>query len=138
MTFIRPTLCHTACAVILFSMPAFAQSTEDVLNQHLKAFGEGDMEAILADYADNAVVMNEAKVMKGHEEIQPLFEAFFDEFGKPGVSFEMIDTKVEGDVAYIVWKAETPDNIYKYATDTFVIQDGKIVYQTLAGVVEAK
>ena len=37
---------------------------------------------------------------------------------------------VEGDYGYIVWTAETPDNVYEMATDTFVVRDGKIVAQS--------
>jgi len=40
---------------------------------------------------------------------------------------------IEGDYAYIVWRAETPDNIYDFGSDTFVIKNGMIVAQTFAG-----
>jgi hypothetical protein len=33
----------------------------------------------------------------------------FEEFAKPGMSFEMLRQEVDGDTAYIVWKAETAD-----------------------------
>jgi len=45
----------------------------------------------------------------------------------------MLRQDVEGDVAYIVWKAETADNRHELGTDTFVVRDGKIVAQTFAG-----
>lgn len=138
MTFARIGTLSALMGLLLFSTPTLAQSTEEVLTHHLSAFGAGDVDAIMADYAEGAVVVNEAGVMKGHDEIRPLFEAFVAEFSKPGTTFEMIDQKVEGELAYIVWSAETADNVYEYATDTFVIHDGKIVYQTLAGVTSAK
>jgi hypothetical protein len=37
---------------------------------------------------------------------------------------------VDGDYAYIVWSAETAENVYQLATDTFVVRDGKIVAQS--------
>ena len=37
---------------------------------------------------------------------------------------------VDGDYAYILWTAETADNVYELATDTFVVQQGKIVAQS--------
>ena len=40
---------------------------------------------------------------------------------------------IEGDYAYILWTAETADNVYEMATDTFVVQDAKIVVQSFAG-----
>jgi len=39
---------------------------------------------------------------------------------------------VEGEHAYIVWTAETVDNVYEFATDTFVVRDGKILAQSFA------
>jgi hypothetical protein len=37
---------------------------------------------------------------------------------------------VDSDYAYIAWTASTADNIYELATDTFVVQKGKIVAQS--------
>ena len=55
------------------------------------------------------------------------------EFGKPGASFAMKRRSFEGDCAYILWTAETADNRYELATDTFIVRDGKIVVQSFAG-----
>ena len=38
----------------------------------------------------------------------------------------------EGNYAYIIWNGETADNIYEYATDTYVVRRGKIVMQSFA------
>ena len=39
---------------------------------------------------------------------------------------------------YLVWKADTADNRYEFATDTFLLQNGKIVTQTFAGKIVPK
>jgi hypothetical protein len=70
--------------------------------------------------------------------IRELFVGMFEEFGKPGMSFEMLQQDVEGDCAYIVWKAETADNVYEVGTDTFVVQGGKITYQSFCGKIAPK
>ena len=36
------------------------------------------------------------------------------------------------------WVAETPDTSYEFATDTFVVQNGKIVAQSFAAKTKAK
>jgi hypothetical protein len=41
--------------------------------------------------------------------------------------------EVHGEIAYIVWKADTPSLDVPLGTDTFVVRDGKIVVQTFAG-----
>ena len=40
--------------------------------------------------------------------------------------------------AYIVWHAETPDNVYELGTDTYVIRDGVIETQTFTAKVTPK
>jgi len=45
---------------------------------------------------------------------------------------------VEGDYAYILWSAETPDNVYELGTDTFVVRDGKIMAQSFTGKITPK
>ena len=101
-------------------------TTGDVLDQHLKCFGENDLDGVLADYSSDAVLFVPGKPLKGPDAIKPFFQAFFSEFAKPGTSFSMRQQYVEGDYAYILWSAETADNSYEAATDTFVVRDGKI------------
>ena len=107
-----------------------SEITEQVLDHHLKAFGDRDMDAILADYTEESVLLTPDGVLKGYKQLQPAFEGLFTEFAKPGANFEMKQRIIEGNVAYIVWSAETADNIYELATDTFVIRDGKIAVQS--------
>ena len=108
-------------------------STKDVLDHHLKCFGEGDLKGILSDYAPGAVLFTPNEPLRGAAAIRPLFQAMLEEFGKPGAVFSMKQQYVEGDYAYILWTAETADNVYEVATDTFVVRDGKIVVQSFAG-----
>jgi ketosteroid isomerase-like protein len=113
-------------------------STNDVLEHHLQCFGGGDLEGILSDYTADAVLFTPDGPLIGPDAIRPLFEAMFAEFGKPGASFAMQTQSVEGDYAYILWTAETADNVYELGTDTFVVRDGKIVAQSLAAKITAK
>ena len=114
-------------------------TTESVLDHHLDAFADRDIEETLADYDDDSVVVtNTDGSFHGLGEIRTLFEGLFAEFGQSDVDFELDRTETEGDVAYIVWHAETPDNSYEFATDTFVVRDGTIRTQTLGAVVTPK
>jgi hypothetical protein len=45
---------------------------------------------------------------------------------------------VDGDTAYIVWKAETANNLFEIGSDTFIVKNGKIVTQTFAGKISPK
>jgi ketosteroid isomerase-like protein len=107
--------------------------TKNVLDNHLKCFGEGDLEGILSDYAPDAFMFTPDGALRGVDAIRPLFQKLIAEFGKPGTVFSMKQQFVEGDYAYILWSAETADNVYEIATDTFVVRDGKIVAQSFTG-----
>ena len=113
-------------------------STKDVLDHHLKCFGERNLGGILSDYAPAAVLFTTDGPLRGVDAIRPLFQALIAEFGKPGAIFNMKQQFVEGDFAYILWTAETADNVYEMATDTFVVRDGKIVAQSFTGKITPK
>jgi ketosteroid isomerase-like protein len=111
---------------------------ERCFRQHLKCFDEDDLEGILSDYAPGAVLFTSDGPLKGADAIRPLFQAMIAEFGKPGATFSMKQQSIEGDYAYILWTAETADNVYQMATDTFVVRDGKIVAQSFTGKITPK
>ena len=113
-------------------------STRDVLEHHLKCFGAGDLTGVLSDYASGAVLFTPDGPLKGVDAMRSLFQTFFVEFAKPGASFSMKQQCIEGDYAYIVWTAETADNVYEVGTDTFVVRDGKIVAQSFAAKITSK
>ena len=130
-----------AMLILSFTPKAFAgngEVTQAVLTHHLESFGAADLEAIMSDYTDSSVLIVLGSEFTGIEEIKPIFVGLFAEFAKPGATFEMKHLVVNGDIAYIVWVAETADNIYELGTDTYVIEDGKIAVQTLTTKVTPK
>ena len=112
--------------------------TKDVLDHHLKCFGEGDLKGILSDYAPGAVLCTPVGPLRGADAIRQLFQVMITEFGKPGAAFSIKQYSVEGDYAYILWTAETADNVYEVGTDTFVVRDGKIVAQSFTSKITPK
>ena len=115
-----------------------AASAEEVVDQHLKCFREGDLTGILADYAPDAVFFTPDGPLKGTKQFSPLFQAMIAEFGKPGAEFSMKHKSVDGNYAYILWSAETADNVYELGTDTFIVREGKIVAQSFTGKIRPK
>jgi ketosteroid isomerase-like protein len=113
-------------------------SASDVLDRHLRAFAEYDVEGVVADYSSDAVLFVPSGPLKGLRAIKPFFEALIAEFAKPGSSFTMRQRCIDGDHAYILWAAETADNSYEFATDTFVVQNGKIIAQSFAAKMTSK
>jgi ketosteroid isomerase-like protein len=59
-------------------------TTGDVLDQHLRCFGENDLDGVVADYSSDAVLFVPDRPLKGPAAIKPFFQAFLAEFAKPG------------------------------------------------------
>jgi hypothetical protein len=107
-------------------------STKDVIDHHLKSFGEGNLNGILSDYAPMAILFTPDGPLEGVDALRPLFQGLLAEFAKPGSSFKLKHLSTKGDYGYILWTAETADNVYELVTDTFFVQDGKIIVQSFA------
>lgn len=113
-------------------------TTENVFEHHWTAFTEQDLSGIMEDYTDESVLVTNMGTLRGLDEIEGLFDDFFAEFSQEGATIEKKRSTVEGDFGYIVWEAESPDNVYEFATDTFYIPEGAIRFQTFAGDVTPK
>ena len=103
--------------------------TEATLTHHLQAFGEG-VGAILSDYTEDSVLFTPNGPVRGLEGLRTFFDGFIRN-SPPELldAMRLIRQDVDGEVAYIIWKAEP---YITMATDTFVIRNGKIMVQTFA------
>jgi uncharacterized protein (TIGR02246 family) len=99
-------------------------TTAAVLERHLQALAVGDVDALMADYADDAVVISGPNPIRGREAITQMFKAIS---ANPPQIVEEVHV-VDGEVGYITWHSDH----MPFGTDTFVVRDGKIVYQTVA------
>ena len=113
-------------------------TTSEIVNQHLKCFYQKDLDGVVADYASDAVLFIPSGPLRGLTAIRPFFQTFVAEFSKPGATFSMHQQYTDGDYAYILWNAETADNTYEAATDTFIVRNGKIVAQSFAAKITPK
>ncbi len=112
-------------------MNADSSVTETVVRNHLQAFLEQNgVDAIVQDYNEAALFYTEAKIYHGKQEIHDFFADFIESFPAGAMGrFELRSLQVEGNLAYITWSVgdEIP-----LGTDTFVVDNGKIVSQTFA------
>jgi hypothetical protein len=101
-------------------------STVAVLKNHLRAATVG-VEAVMDDYTEQSVLITHEATYRGLAGIRSFFTALFRDL--PRGFFESMKIRREevvGEVAYILWDREP----FSQATDTFVVRDGKIVFQT--------
>jgi hypothetical protein len=113
-----------------------AATTQQVLTHHQQSFG--DIDGTMADYTAESRLFTPEGLLRGPEAIREFFVRLFAEFAQPGASLERLRQEVDGDTAYLVWRAETADNRYELGTDTFIVREGKIVTQTFAAKISPK
>jgi ketosteroid isomerase-like protein len=101
-------------------------------NERLINFQAGNTQALVAQYAPDAIVITPAGVLRGHEQIAGMIEGILKEFGQPGVTFTLLTNVAEGDVVSFTWRARTADNDYDLGAETYVLANGLARYQTFA------
>jgi len=107
--------------------------TKKVFDHHVRTFQQNDLEGVMADYTEESILITPDRTFKGLAEIRENFVGAFGALPTNGTTMTVTKSVVQGDVAYFIWKAMTPTLDFKYATDTFIVADGKIKTQTFAG-----
>lgn len=110
------------------------EKTKEVLDHHWQAFKANDLEATMADYTEESVLITPDKTFKGLKEIRENFVYAFSVFPKESSTLQLDKSVVVNDVGYIIWQATSPKTKVTFGTDTFIVKKGKIVRQTFAGV----
>jgi hypothetical protein len=108
--------------------------TKQVLDHHWTAFTQNNLDEVMADYTEESVLITPDAIFKGLAQIRKNFEDAYKKFPKEKTVFKLNKEVIDRDVAYILWQAQTPTFNLSYATDTFIIRNGKIIRQTYAGV----
>lgn len=104
--------------------------TKDILNHHLTAFGNNDLDEILKDYSEDSEVLTSDGPLKGLSAIRTFFEKLFVTI-PTGSFFEMKKSIITGSFAYIVWASESNVAKIPFGTDSFFIEGTKIRLHTV-------
>jgi hypothetical protein len=106
-----------------------ARSTEQVFEDHKNAVLNGDLVKLIADYADDAVLMTTDGTFVGQEAIQGFFQNIFAT--SPNVRIDFRRQVVKDDMLLLEWAAESDVATMDPGVDTFIIRDDKIRQQTM-------
>lgn len=108
---------------------AIKRSTPEVLDDHLECRMGHDLEGDLArNYSPDVVMLTAAGERRGHDAVRYFHAILRDHV--PG-SYEFPRKLVDGRFAFIEWRAREPGRSVEDGADSFVIEDGKIVMQTI-------
>lgn len=105
------------------------RTPEEVFQHHAQALGAGDLEQIVADYADDAVFITPAGVQRGKSGVREAFTQLLAEV--PNAAWELKTQIYEGDVLFLEWAADAGATFIGDGIDTFVFRDGLIQAQTV-------
>lgn len=127
-------LFSTGCSSDSSSGEIDEAQTQAVLDHHWDTFVNNDLDGVMEDYTDESILITPNGTFMGLEQIRGNFVNAFKAFPTQGADLTLNTNLAVKDVGYILWEAETPEFILTYATDTFIIRNGKIIRQTFAGV----
>ena len=119
-------------------------SAEVILDRHVAAMKAGDLQAVMADYADDALViapdgivegevnMAGFNVFDGAANISKLFAVLTNEDNAAGMASMTSTYEYKGsDVALMHWVQFEGEPNEVSGTDVWIIRDGKIITQSV-------
>jgi hypothetical protein len=114
-----------------------ARSASEVFDDHLRLAGENRFaEDIERNVSPSCVVLERRGVFRGHAGVRELARWLADEL--PDARYTYTNTLVEGRVAFLEWTADAERGGVRDGADSFVIEEGWIVAQTIHYTVETK
>lgn len=105
------------------------RSPQEVFAHHAQALGAEDLDGIVADYADDAVIITPSRVLRGKDGVRENFVQLLGEV--PQAAWDIKNSVYEGDAMLLEWAAEGGGNRIDDGVDTFIFRDGMIRLQTI-------
>jgi ketosteroid isomerase-like protein len=106
-----------------------ARTPQEVFQHHAEVLIGGDLEGIVSDYADDAVFITPAGVLRGKDGVRAGFTKLLEDV--PSAAWDVPTQIFEGDVLLIEWSADSKTTRVEDGIDTFVFRDGLIRVQTV-------
>jgi ketosteroid isomerase-like protein len=91
---------------------------------------DGDLDAIAADYAPDALVLTPTGQYRGAEQVRGLYAELSQAL--PRVALEATEAVFADDVLLLHWTADSALHAVPDGIDTFIFRDGKIQVQTIS------
>jgi hypothetical protein len=113
-------------------MQTTLMSPEKVFQHHLTAIVNNDLEELMKDYTEESELWTPDGPIVGLKAISSFFAYALTLFPKDQTKFEIKKLIVKNDKVYMIWTAVSPVVNISFATDSFEIQEGNILWQSTA------
>jgi hypothetical protein len=105
------------------------RTPQETFEHHATVLMAGDVDGIVADYADDALIITPRGVLRGRDGVREAFTALLGEL--PDATWEVPTQIFEDDILFIEWSAVAEKSRVRDGVDTFVFRDGLIRVQTV-------
>jgi SnoaL-like domain len=105
------------------------RTPQEAFQHHGQVLVAGDLEGIVSDYSDDAIIISPEGVLRGKEGVRQAFEKLLGDL--PSAEWELLSTNFADDILLLEWKATSETAKAEDGIDTFVFRDGLIRVQTL-------
>ncbi|MGO8886244.1 MAG: nuclear transport factor 2 family protein [Streptosporangiaceae bacterium] len=112
------------------------RTPEEVFQHHAQALGAGDLDEIVADYADDAVFISPSGALHGKDGIRAAFTQLLADV--PDADWDLKTLIYENDILLLEWAADAAASRVDDGIDTFVFRDGLIRVQTVRYTLQRK
>jgi hypothetical protein len=114
-----------------------ARSAEEVFEDHLRLAGEHRFdEDVERNVSPDCVVLERRDVFRGRDGVRELARLLAEEL--PDAPYRYTNELIEGRIAFLEWTAEAEHARVRDGADSFLIEHGWIVAQTIHYTVEKK
>jgi hypothetical protein len=114
-----------------------SRSAEEVFENHLRLAGDHRFdEDIERNFAPDCVVLERRGVFRGHDGLRELAKFLAEEL--PDAPYAYTNRLVEDRFAFLEWTSESEHARVRDGADSFVIEDGWVVAQTIHYTVEER
>ncbi len=111
-----------------------ARTPQEIFEHHATVLVAGDIDGIVEDYADDALLITSNGTFRGKDAVRDAFRTLLGEL--PDAAWEVPLQIFEDDILLIEWSAVAEKSRVRDGVDTFLFRDGLIRAQTVRYTVE--
>jgi hypothetical protein len=106
-----------------------SRTPQEVFAHHGQALAAGDLDEIVADYANDSVLITPSGIARGKDGIRKVFAKLLADV--PNATWDLKTQLFDDEVLFLEWAADSTVNRVDDGVDTFVFRDGMIRAQTV-------